>query len=246
MQETYKKSKKRLFLLDYDGTLVPIAPTPPQAKPTPEMLAILERLAADPRNTVAIVTGRPRHRLDEWLGHLPLLFTAEHGLAWREPGQEWQSLDVDVSWKPAVRAAMEKAAARIPGSFVGEKYAGLNWHYRTAEHPEAVPPVLAMLTEELTPIARAAGLHLLPGKKVLEARPAHVHKGLGAAMWLARQPWDFILAAGDDVTDEDLFAALPKTAYTIKIGPGKTTARLRLKNPAELLETLASLRGPGL
>lgn len=244
--EAYAQAKNRLFLLDYDGTLAEIAPTPLEAAPTAEMLDVLERLTADPHSTVVIISGRPRHRLDEWLGHLPLHFTAEHGLAWRETGRAWQALDVDTGWKPEVRAAMEQAAARVPGSFITEKTASLIWHYRTAEQPKAVEPVLATLQHQLQPLANQAGLHLASGKKVFEVRPAHIHKGQATTMWLAHSPWDFILAAGDDTTDEDLFAALPATAFTIKIGPGKTHAQQRLPDPAallQLLDLLATTKG---
>src|SRR5262245_47907677 len=114
----YGNAGKRLLLLDYDGTLVPFAPTPSHAAPTPKLLALLEQLAADSRNTIALVSGRPRYTLDEWFGHLPIFFTAEHGLAWRKPEQKWQSLVVDTTWKPEVYRHMQTAVTAVPGSFI--------------------------------------------------------------------------------------------------------------------------------
>ncbi len=240
-QEAYKTAKKRLFLLDYDGTLAQLAKTPQAAAPTRDILDLLNHLLGDPRNTVAIVTGRSRDTLDDWFKGLPLVFTAEHGVAWREHGQEWRAVDVDVSWKPEARRFMQETAALAPPTFIEEKAASLAWHYGLAENPDDVPKLLDDLVERLTPLAQTAGLTLVRGIKVLEARPAHVHKGQGAARWLALQNWDFILAAGDEPTDEDMFAAMPEGALTIKIGEGESRANNRLANPAEFREFLASL-----
>lgn len=240
-QGAYKNAKKRLFLLDYDGTLAPLAKTPQEAAPTREILSLLERLLSDPRNTVAIVTGRSRDTLDDWFKGLPLVFTAEHGVAWRENGQEWQAVDVDVSWKPQARRFMQETADLAPPTFIEEKAASLAWHYGLAEKPDDVPKLLDDLVERLTPLAQTAGLALVRGIKVLEIRPAHIHKGQGAVRWLALQDWDFILAAGDEPTDEDMFAAMPESAFTIKIGEGETKAATRVANVNEFRKFLDSL-----
>ena len=66
-------------------------------------------------------------------------------------------------------------------------------------------------------------LQVMEGNKVLEIKAAGINKGNAAARWLAKYPADFVLALGDDRTDEDTFRALPPEAYTIRVG---TDARL--------------------
>lgn len=241
LKKNYSAARNRLLLLDYDGTLAEITRTPPEAAPTPRLLSVLEKLAENPRNTLVIVSGRRRQELDDWLGPLRLSLTAEHGAAWRRPNQNWQSINLDTSWKSQIKKVMQAAVTAVPGSFIEEKDTALTWQYRTAAKPEVVPPVLDKLLDELKPLAANAGLSLLPGKRIIELRPSGINKGLSAKRWLAEKSWDFVLAAGDDKTDEDLFAAMPHDTYTIKVGPGASKARIRLAHPKEMIELLEVL-----
>jgi trehalose 6-phosphate synthase/phosphatase len=75
------------------------------------------------------------------------------------------------------------------------------------------------------------------GKKILEIRSAGVDKGVAAKHWLKSNP-DFILATGDDYTDEDTFMATPSHAYSLKVGTGRTTARYRAKNVDDVMKLL--------
>ena len=59
--------------------------------------------------------------------------------------------------------------------------------------------------------------------------------------WLAKNEFDFVLAIGDDLTDEDMFAVLPPWAYSFRVGAARTHARFRLRSPAEVLQFLAEL-----
>ena len=68
----YHAAESRLLLLDYDGTLVPFARRPQQARPGQALLNLLTRLSADPRTTLVIISGRQRAVLDEWFGTLPI------------------------------------------------------------------------------------------------------------------------------------------------------------------------------
>jgi trehalose 6-phosphate synthase/phosphatase len=240
--ESYANSTKRLFLLDYDGTLVNIMPTPPEAKPSADILTVLQRLAEDKQNTVVIISGRDHETLDAWLGDLPLSFVAEHGLFYKEPGQKWTSTTtVDTSWKPAVRQLMETYTKRLDGTFIEEKTNALGWHYRTAPDTAEAEGFQKELSAKLEPLAASLGLRIIYGTKVYEVHPVGFHKGMAAKQFLERAPWDFVLAAGDDTTDEDLFKAMPTSAFSIKVRPGPTAARMRLETPADMLELLNSL-----
>jgi trehalose 6-phosphate synthase/phosphatase len=80
------------------------------------------------------------------------------------------------------------------------------------------------------------------GSKIVEIQPNGVSKGTGAQHWLDQGSWDFIVTAGDDTTDEDMFKIMPKEAFTIRIGPDETVATTRLPTPAAMLRLLKELR----
>ena len=85
-------------------------------------------------------------------------------------------------------------------------------------------------------------LGVLDGSKVIEVKDATINKGQAAAWWLAAGGHDFILAAGDDWTDEDMFSALPETAYTIKVGRVASKARFSLNSYMDLRVLLKKLK----
>jgi trehalose 6-phosphate synthase/phosphatase len=75
----YAGSKKRFFLIDYDGTLVPITRLPSEAIPDENVKAFLASMSSDPDNHVAIVSGRDGGTMEKWFGYLPITLVAEHG-----------------------------------------------------------------------------------------------------------------------------------------------------------------------
>ncbi|HTH71841.1 MAG TPA: trehalose-phosphatase [Candidatus Pristimantibacillus sp.] len=238
----YYHAHNRLLLLDYDGTLADLRLLPDQAKPSSQLLELLQGLAEDDRNTIVVVSGRDRQTLEAWLGHLKLHLVAEHGYFMREIDGEWQELaGLDDSWKDSVRQVMDASTAAVPGSFTEEKATALVWHYRNSKEQARASAEAVRLAERLRSVARQRGITIIPGNKIVELRPTGVTKGSGVQHWLGMRAWDFVLAAGDDATDEDLFKAMPPNAFTIKIGPGPTSARERLKSPAEFLALLKQL-----
>ena len=82
----YNQAKQRLILLDYDGTLTALKPRPEDAKPTPELISILQQLASDPANHIVINSGRDHFILEKWFGLLPVSMAAEHGAFYKENG----------------------------------------------------------------------------------------------------------------------------------------------------------------
>ena len=93
--QQYRSAASRALLLDYDGRLVPFLQDPSQARPDPELLALLATLGADVANGLAIVSGRPRRDLEEWFGWLPVALVAEHGVWFRPKGGDWRMLRGD-------------------------------------------------------------------------------------------------------------------------------------------------------
>jgi trehalose 6-phosphate synthase/phosphatase len=238
----YNAAHRRLFLLDYDGTLADLQPTPPEAKPTAELIQILDKLVNDPRNTVVIISGRDHDTLDEWLGDLPLSFAAEHGMKLKHAGAGWVSpIDVDLSWMPAIQAIMQSYVGTNPGVILETKPSSVAWHNRAALDASKAALAENELVGKLQQYATANGLRVIHGKQVIEVQAAGTNKGEAAKQWLAMSGWDFILAAGDDTTDEDLFKVMPPEALTIKIGQEKSHARLHMASPQEFRLFLANL-----
>jgi len=239
LHDHYVRSSNRLLLLDYDGTLVGFRPLPEQAVPSKHVLQILNRLVADPANTVVIISGRDREFLDRELGQLPLNLTAEHGMFLKTAGGQWQSdVEVDNDWKDAIWPILQNAADANHGSIIEEKASALVWHYRRG--PRTAEFAARRLDRQLQDQLPELGLKSVRGHKVLEVRVAGADKGRAARHWLD-SAHDFVLAAGDDTTDEDLFAAMPTSAYTIKIGRGHSQASFRLTGPASLVKLLEQL-----
>jgi trehalose 6-phosphate synthase/phosphatase len=234
-------AKHRTLLLDYDGTLAPIAELPSLAAPSPQLISLLARLVDAPGTAVHIVTGRSQDSIEPWLGGLPLWLHVEHGLRSRRP---------DGTWLPSLRDRPEviergahimgKFAQRLRGAFVESKAASVAFHYRRA-NPFAAFGTIGTLRQELQ---RTLGpdVQLLDGHKVLELRQSGVSKNVAVKIALEHAPADsVVLAAGDDRTDEDMFNALPRGALSIRIGTGPTAARLRVESSRALLGLLSRL-----
>ncbi len=236
-----------VLLLDYDGTLVPFAPTPDLAEPDDELVGLLRSLAARPDTEIHIVSGRTSETLERWFGALPIGLHAEHGFLSRPPGAtEWMSgMLPSQDWRPAVLALMRAYAARTPGALVEEKSAGLAWHYRLAD-PALGPSRAQALTLELSLILDRLSAEILPGSKVIEVVPRGIHKGRLVPSVVTRAPAGaLVVAIGDDRTDEDLFAALPPSALAIHVGPEPTMAAIRIGGVPEvraLLRTILEAR----
>jgi trehalose 6-phosphate synthase/phosphatase len=81
----------------------------------------------------------------------------------------------------------------------------------------------------------------MEGNKVLEIKNAGINKGRAAQTWISKGPWDFILAIGDDVTDEDIFQELPGGAYSIKVGFGPSRAMYNIGGVGEVRLLLQEL-----
>lgn len=241
MRHAFAQAKRRLVLLDYDGTLMGFREDPTTVRPDDDLLRLLADLAADGRNTVVVLSGRDPATLFGWLGDLPVSLVAEHGVWLKEPRHDWGMIVAASSeWKDRIRPVLDIWVDRTPGSFVEEKDFSLAWHFRGVA-AELAKRRLAELTDAIGGVAADLGLSLLAGNKVLEIRNQNVDKGKAAFRWIGSGDYDFILAAGDDATDEDLFEAAPPGAWTIKIGSGASSATFALAGSDELRLLLRSL-----
>lgn len=240
----YEQAVKRLFLLDYDGTLVSFKNKPEQAKPDAELIELLQSLTADPKNRVVVTSGRDRDSLQEWLAGTKVDLVAEHG-AWirKHDYSDWEPLRKGdtTDWKANIYPLLEVFAERTPGAFIEEKSSSLVWHYRKSE-PELGSLRAKELADNIRVLLNATGLQVLLGNKVIEVKPVDINKGKASVIWLEEEDWDFILGMGDDWTDEDIFAVLPEDAWSVKVGfAAFTKARYYLESQKAARSLLDSL-----
>lgn len=236
---------RKLIILDYDGTLRSYVktPSPIAAAPSLRTRRILRQLSDQPNTTVAVVSGRSKNALNSWFVGIPSLkLVAEHG-AWTRYDKKWQHIDMDFKdHKKAIKKVMRKYVDRTPRSEIEEKDYCLVWHYTNVE-PELAYKRARELQRELQELPESDELSVNIGRDIVEVTPHEVSKGMIVKNLRRQFPADFVLCAGDDYTDEDMFGTLDgdDDAVTIKIGSGDTKARYQLDTVGDMLRLLERL-----
>ena len=229
-----------ILLLDYDGTLVPLAPAPDQAIPDRELMALLSSLAIRSGTRVHLVSGRTREALSEWFGHLPISLWAEHAAYRRLAADpEWMpTVTLRTGWIGDIEPIVEQVPVETPGSFIERKSASLAWHYRGAD-PERGEQQAAALRARLKQALGDHPAEMLAGHKVIEVRMRDVSKAIVASHLRADGGGAAaILAIGDDWTDEDLFRALPRSSITLSVGRRHSCADYQVPDHVAVRELL--------
>lgn len=229
--ELYKKAGSRLIMLDSDGTLLPFALDPADVSPDSEIMAILQALASDQKNTLVFPSGRPRETLVEWYGALDAHLAANHGGWMRRKGsRRWKRQNVDVSWKRDIKGVLEEHARRTPKTFIEEKAFSLAWHYGSVVPPLSGSKRAKDLESVLMKRIEGLPVRLIHGHKVIEVTHDRIHKGEAIRSFLENRKRDFVFYIGDDASDELAFRALPEGDHTvsIKVGRGPTAAKYSL------------------
>jgi trehalose 6-phosphate synthase/phosphatase len=236
--ERFRKSKKRIFFLDYDGTLVNFADKPNQAWPDQELMELIKNVSELNNTKVVLISGRDKESLGSWWKNLSVDLVAEHGVWLKKAGKNWQLNEkVQNDWMEMVRPVVETFCDRTPGTFLEEKNYSLAWHYRKAD-PDLGEIRANELSNVLKELISNHGLSVLQGNKVLEIKSSGVNKGKAAGKFLINKSFEFIFAMGDDWTDEILFQELPDNAVTVKVGLKKTVATYYVENPERVRNLL--------
>ena len=143
-------------------------------------------------------------------------------------------------WKERVRPILQRYVDRLPGALLEEKEFSLAWHYRRTDLEQASRRARE-LQDALASFTRNIDVQVLEGNKVLEVRNTGVSKGTAALEWLGGLGAGFVLAFGDDWTDEDLFRSLPSSAWSVRVGLAQTAARYFLGNHMAVRRLLREL-----
>lgn len=248
--EQIARSGHLILYLDYDGTLATIVDEPDQAFLSPPVQRLLLSLATHEKVSIAVISGRDRADLQAHVGIPELIYVGNHGLEISGPGY----LFIEPT-AAAHSGALHELAADLTrklqpmaGVVVEDKGLTLSVHFRraAAEDVEAIRGIVH------TTLASADYPFVLNmGHKVFEIRP-RVHWNKGTAVgWIKdklSRPDTLAIYAGDDVTDEDAFGALPD-GITIKVGEMKvgeaveTAARYHVEDPGEVHRFLEWLDG---
>ena len=228
------------LFLDFDGTLVEIAPRPDAVRVEPGLVENLTRLRDRLGGALAIVTGRPVSQIDGFLAHAHLDAAGLHGVERRVDGALTGGRPED---HPALRREVERlnaAAAALPGVLIEDKGASVAVHWRLAGSSDAERAEVLVRAAAAT---LGAEYRLQLGKAVGEIVPAQATKAVAIRALMAlppyagRQP----VFLGDDKTDEIAFASVTEDGgVAIRIGDGETVASRRLPDPAAVRALLAS------
>lgn len=240
--EKYKNATNKLVLLDYDGTLVGYSPIPEKAIPSEKLLDILMKLIDKPQTKVIIISGRGHQDIDKLLGHLPINIIAEHG-AMIKANRVWEKQIIDNgSWKNKILPILNRFTLSCPNSFIEEKYFSLTWHYRNAESESGNTHSRALIYI-LEATIHSYNLKILDGNKVVEIMTKEIGKGMAVKKIVEQNNYDYILAIGDDKTDEEMFEFLlhNSNAATVKVGSGNTFAKYKLDNVNNVISLLEQL-----
>lgn len=254
----YKRTSRRVILLDYDGTMMP--QTSIDKTPNSEVLHTLNILCDDPKNCVFIVGGRKRQTLNDWFSpcaHLGL--AAEHGYFYRwhrDAAWETSIPVVDFDWKDVAEPVMKLYTETTDGSFIEAKESALVWHHQDAD-PDFGSWQAKELLDHLESVLANEPVAVKSGQHFVEAKPQGVSKGVIAEKLLSsmvRQssPPDFVLCCGNDRSDEDMFEIIanamaepPHSPYAevfaCTVGQKPSKAKYYLVDTVEVIKMLEGL-----
>jgi trehalose-phosphatase len=250
MVQDRRQGRKLLLLLDYDGTLVEIAPRPELATPTPKLLRLLARLINRLDYVVVVVSGRPLQNLLKLLPVSGLNYLGSHGGEGLIAGRPLHLINGEPAfqeiseWKNQLTGLLE----HFTGWWIEDKPQGFVLHYRQAS-PGQEDRLLKIIETWKARVVESGSYQVLPGKKVMEVLLYGINKG--AAIQKILLSSDFIgyfpLYIGDDTTDESVFAVIQEQGLSFKVGDEEqpTKATYFLKNPAQVQNFLALLATQG-
>lgn len=245
-------AKSITLFLDYDGTLVPIAPRPQDARLAGKMRHLLESLKEFPEVKLAIVSGRGIEDLKKIIGINGIIYVGNHGFQIEGPQIKFESL-LSTGYRAAlekIKKQLSEKLSSIRGVLLEDKGFSLSLHYRLV-NKKLIPRVKAVFRQAYAPFLAKNQIKVRPGKMLLEVKPPIQWDKGKVVLWLLAR-WRFgagnqevlPIYLGDDLTDEDVFRVLKNRGWGVFIGrPKESAAKYYLKNTAEVREFLSRLRG---
>nr|ARN79552.1 trehalose-6-phosphate synthase [Thitarodes pui] len=238
-------TQKLALLLDYDGTLAPIAPHPDLATLPLETKHVLQRLSNMSDVYIAVISGRNVDNVKNMVGIEGITYAGNHGLEILHPdGSKFvhpMPLELEDKVCELLKALQEQVCR--DGAWVENKGALLTFHFR--ETPVAKRPELEAIARRLI---ENSGFTAAPAHCAIEARPPVQWNKGRASIYILRTAFGLdwserirIIYAGDDMTDEDAMQALKGMAATFRVVSSsiiKTSAERRLPSTDSVLAML--------
>ncbi len=237
-----------LFLfLDCDGTLAPIVNLPHQAVIAKETKRILNLLSKSKNCRVAIISGRSLGDLKKKVNLRNIIYSGNHGLQIQGPKLKYE-LPLPLDYRkalPQIKAQLKKKLSGIKGILLEDKKFSLALHFRLADKHRL--PLVKTVFHEITAVYLVRDqIKVKSGKQVLEVRPPLPWDKGKAVLWLLARQEIFLkdkkffpIYIGDDLTDEDAFAALKNKGLTVLVGlPGSSQAQYYIKDVQEVKDCL--------
>ncbi len=221
IQKQIRSRKHLLFLLDYDGTLTPIAPTPRQATLSPQTKLVLRRLSRKPNISLAVISGRALADLKRMVGLRNLAYAGNHGLELRWHNRR-RTVKIPRALKKAlseVTRILRKVRREFDGVVMEDKGLSLSFHYRLVK-AKRLTPLKKKFWNDVMPFVRSGTVRVVKGKRVFEIRPNVPWAKGHAALWFMKRLASascLPIYIGDDQTDEDAFRML-KRGIAIRVG----------------------------
>jgi trehalose 6-phosphate phosphatase len=235
------RTKQLLVALDFDGTLAPEVDDPEQARALPEAREAVLRMADMPHTRLALVSGRSLASLER-VSQLPdeVLLVGSHGIELRLDNPEDGEVlnDLERERVAVLEEVLSSVAESLDEVWLEPKPAGFALHTRLATERDSRVAHLVARSEAQ---AEVEGLTIRNGKNVLEFSVRSTTKGEALEHLRTYTGATAVFFAGDDVTDEDGFAALSADDLGLKAGDGATQAHFRVAGPVEVARALTLL-----
>lgn len=217
------------YFVDLDGTLLDIAPSPDEVRLDSEVRTLLTELSEFAGGAVALVSGRSISDIGGLISEPCLPMAGQHGLERRDAAGHVTTHEMESNGLAQAAGALQREAAKYSGLLLEQKGLSLALHYRAApELAGHVHTVMRRVCAELGP-----EYVLQEGKRVVELKPAGKDKGVAVREFMREAPFTgrTPVFLGDDATDEYAFAVVNEAnGISIKVGPGETGARFRLRD----------------
>jgi trehalose 6-phosphate phosphatase len=229
------------ILLDVDGTILDIAPTPRSVEVPSSLRQVLVALRERLNGALALVSGRPLADLDEIFAPLRLPAIGGHGAELRTLPDETAVERIAASLDPGLAEALKAIAARHAGVLVEDKGYSVALHYRQA--PTQGPGVAREVRRACEAMA-GHSVELLHGKAVIEIKSAGFNKGTAVRSLMKLPPFRgrMPIFIGDDKTDEDAFAVMPEfNGRAVSVGRRVAGVGDRFETPAAVRQWLERL-----
>ena len=260
----YRSSSNRVLCFDVETILNYLKENESNFTPSTKIVSLLEELCNDPKNTIVIITGRPRAALDKWFGNIKgLVMAAEYGAYIKINPLNWEFLAQKIdSWKEYSKKIIESHVQRMEGSSLIVNESSIIFNYKESESGFGQWQARDMISN-LENSLNSEDCEIVEGSEFVEVRPRDIDKGttlykIFQKVHKNKGLIDFVFIVGDDVSDEKMFKMVKLLkkrnceflancgkSFTCTFGVKPSDALYYFLNPDEVLKLMDLLSSSG-